>query len=158
MGSNGTSCRPCRDKVVIREGTFKDEVFVADLAQEVFSIYGEYRQILPRCLINPYIYTAVAQVEDTPVGFGMLTLEINKGEVLAIAVDPDHHNRGIGRRLMTILLREAGKFRFRAVTLKTASDNVTAQGLFSTLGFEVTGENEDYYTRGQSAMEMVKRL
>ena len=158
MRRKGSAGKKAEPNLSIREGAPEDREFVAGLAHRVFSIYGEYRQILPQCLGNPLVYTLIAQVGDLPAGFGMLTLEGSRGELLALAVDPEHHGRGIGRRLMTELTREAKTLGLGEITLKTSSDNSVARQLFDSIDFEITGEEQGYYSGGQDATAMVKRL
>jgi len=142
----------------IRNGTAVDRDFVADLARRVFSTYGDYDRILPTCLDDPQFHTLVYEQEDGPAGFCMLSIGDGIGEVVAVAVDPPWQGRGIGRRLMWAMVEDARGMGLGVLTLKTATRNLSAQGLFRRIGFEETGREAGYYAAGQAAIGMRKRL
>ncbi len=142
----------------IRNGTPVDRDFVADLARRVFSSYGEYDRILPTCLDDPQFHTLVGEQEDGPAGFCILSIGDGVGEVVAVAVDPLWQGRGIGRQLMQAIVEDARGMGLRLLILKTATRNLSAQGMFRRIGFEETGRVAGYYAGGQSAIGMRKRL
>jgi ribosomal-protein-alanine N-acetyltransferase len=142
----------------IRSGTPVDWDFVADLAGRVFSAYGEYDRILPTCLDDPQFHTLVCEQEGRPAGFCMLSIGDGVGEVVAVAVDPAWQGRGIGRQLMRAIVEDARVMGIRLLLLKTATRNLSAQGLFRKIGFEEAGREAGYYAAGQTAIWMRKRL
>ena len=142
----------------IRNGTLVDRDFVADLARRVFSAYGEYDRILPACLDDPQFHTIVSEQEDRPAGFCMLSIGDGIGDVVAVAVDPLWQGLGIGRELMRAIVEDARGMGIRLLLLKTATRNLPAQGLFRRIGFEEAGREAGYYTAGQTAIGMRKRL
>ncbi len=142
----------------IRNGAPADREFVADLARQVFSTYGEYDRILPDCLDDPQFHTLVSELGDGPAGFCMLSIGDGVGEVVAVAVDPLQQSRGIGRQLMEAMVEDARELGIRVLVLKTATRNLCAQGLFRTIGFEETGRVAGYYSSGQAAIGMRMRL
>ncbi len=142
----------------IRSGTPVDWDFVADLARRVFSAYGEYDRILPTCLDDPQFHTLVYEQEGRPAGFCMLSIGDGVGEVVAVAVDPAWQGRGIGRQLMRAIVEDARGMEIRLLLLKTATRNLSAQGLFRKIGFEEADREAGYYAAGQTAIGMRKRL
>ena len=142
----------------IRSGKPLDWAFVAELAKQVFSIYGEYDRILPSCLDDPQYHTLIVEQSERPVGFCMLSLGDGIGEVVAVAVDPLWQSRGFGKKLMDAIIEDARTMGIRLLVLKTATRNRKAQRLFGSVGFEKATREEGYYIRGQSAIGMRKRL
>jgi ribosomal protein S18 acetylase RimI-like enzyme len=142
----------------MRSGRPLDWEFVAELAKRVFSVYGEYDRILPACLDDPAFHTLIIEQDDSPVGFCMLSIGDGIGEVVAVAVDPLWQSRGLGRKLMDAMVEDASRMGIRLLVLKTATRNRVAQDLFRRIGFEKTTREEGYYTGGQSAVGMRKRL
>jgi ribosomal protein S18 acetylase RimI-like enzyme len=142
----------------IRKGTPHDWEFVADLARQVFSAYGEYDRILPLCLEDMQFHTLVIERNDRPVGFCMLSVGDRIGEVVAVAVDPLWQGRGGGEQLMNAIVEDARRMGIRLLSLRTATRNRTAQELFQRIGFERTGKQDGYYAGGQSAIWMRMRL
>jgi ribosomal-protein-alanine N-acetyltransferase len=144
--------------VKLRSGRPFDWAFVAELATQVFSVYGEYDRILPTCLDDPQFHTLIIEEKDRPAGFCMLSIGDGIGEVVAVAVDPLWQGRGFGKKLMNAVVEDAHGMGIRLLVLKTAVRNRIAQHLFRSVGFEKTTREEGYYAGGQSAIGMRKRL
>jgi phosphinothricin acetyltransferase len=56
-----------------------------------------------------------------------------------VYVDPVHQGRGIGRALLTELIKEAQGLGYRTIVATIATDNRSGLALHSRLGFEVVG-------------------
>lgn len=141
-----------------RSGTFGDWDFIAALSREAFAEYGDYEVLLPSCLGDPRFHTLIGESEGGPVGFCMLSIGEDAGEVVAVAVEELWQGRGVGRRLMQEMEREARNRGIRVLLLKTAIGNLPAQGLFRKIGFEESGRRAGYYAGGQTAIGMCKRI
>lgn len=85
--------------------------------------------------------------EDGVIGWGRLMPWRQRGfDVVEdlVYVDPVHHGRGVGGRLLSALLdaaREQG--RWRTIVASVASDNAAGLRLHTALGFEVVGTLRD---------------
>jgi L-amino acid N-acyltransferase YncA len=60
-----------------------------------------------------------------------------------VYVDPVHQGRGIGRALLTELIKEARGLGYRTIVATIATDNRSGLALHSRLGFEVVGTIRD---------------
>ena len=60
-----------------------------------------------------------------------------------VYVDPVHQGRGIGRALLTELIKEARGLGYRTIVATVATDNRAGLQLHSKLGFEVVGTIRD---------------
>src|SRR5256712_7353837 len=56
-----------------------------------------------------------------------------------VYVDPVHHGRGIGKALLTELIKEARGLGYRTIVATIATDNRSGLQLHTTLGFEAVG-------------------
>ena len=56
-----------------------------------------------------------------------------------VYVDPVHHGRGIGRALLTELIKQAQGLGYKTIVATVATDNRTGLQLHSKLGFETVG-------------------
>ena len=56
-----------------------------------------------------------------------------------VYVDPVHHGRGIGKALLTELIKQAQGLGYKTIVATVATDNRSGQQLHSTLGFETVG-------------------
>ena len=111
-------------------------------------------------LDHGYHYLA-ARVDGVLVGYAGLALlgrpPYLEGEVHTIGVDPDHQNRGIGRRLLLALLAHADAHHADTY-LEVRTDNDAAIELYRSEGFEVLGTRRRYYRpSGADAYTMRRR-
>ncbi|MGH7776886.1 MAG: GNAT family N-acetyltransferase [Candidatus Dormibacterales bacterium] len=85
--------------------------------------------------------------EDGVIGWGRLLPWRQRGfDVVEdlVYVDPVHHGRGVGRRLLTALVEAAGEHPgWRTIVASVASDNTSGLRLHTSLGFEVVGTLRD---------------
>lgn len=146
----------------IRSARPEDEEFVRDIAGEVFSLYGDYRPLLPRWFRVPGVMTFISENELERTGYLMLAFFREKehlvGDVLAIAVIPGQQNRGIGRMLLqhALVFCEDASERspIKSVRLSVAHTNARARHLFESCGFELVEGDFGTYEGGQKALHM----
>ncbi len=148
--------RYVRQGEFIRLATKEDCGFIRRLSGKVFSIFGDYREIIPRWFVNPDVINAVYVKNGPPAGFAMLYLL--SGEILAIAVLPEYQRMGIGSALLNHIECLASQFGLRRLSLHTAKENNLAHLFFHKAGFKVTGTQEDYYPKGQPALIISKNI
>lgn len=66
-----------------------------------------------------------------------------KTEVLQLQIDPDLQGKGLGRSILTDILKEASTER-KTVALSVLKTN-KAQHLYTSLGFKTVGEDDHSY-------------
>lgn len=66
-------------------------------------------------------------------------------EINGLAVDPQHHRRGIGRYLVEEAKREAQRRGARKLTLRVLSPNAPARRLYESCGFVIEGVLHDEF-------------
>ncbi len=76
----------------------------------------------------------------------------------AIAVSIGLRGTGLGRRLLLEAEGAARRIGARRMTLATADANVAALDLFLRSDYRIARRLQRYYSRGQDAVEMEKRL
>ena len=128
--------------------------------------YGSYDRYLCDWLEDECVSTRVAMLEDEPVGVSMLTdyehpdrRTGSVADLLAIAVDPAHQSRGIGRSLLRGAVDQARTMASspREMWLFVAEGNSRGQRLFARQGFRFR-RGAGIYPAGQRALAMVKTL
>lgn len=79
------------------------------------------------------------------IGYGGLVSYGDEAHVTTIAVDPEHHRRKIGTRLLYELIAEARNLDATAVSLEVRVTNWGAQRMYARFGFRPVGVRKNYY-------------
>ena len=87
----------------------------------------------------------VAKLGKDVAGYGGIMSYGEEAHITTIAVDPKHHRRKIGTRLMFELLQEAIRLGARAVSLEVRVSNWGAQRMYQRFGFRPVGVRKGYY-------------
>jgi [ribosomal protein S18]-alanine N-acetyltransferase len=87
----------------------------------------------------------VARLGGRVVGYGGLMVALDQGHVTTLAVDPAHHGRHVGTRLLVELCRRAAEREVAEITLEVRASNEAAQGLYRKFGFAAVGRRRNYY-------------
>jgi ribosomal-protein-alanine N-acetyltransferase len=95
------------------------------------------------------------------VGLANLGLSglVKKGHVVSVAVLPEHRRKGVGEALVKEAMN-AMKVQYNAKQcyLEVRETNEPAINLYKKLGFEIARTVNGYYTDGESAHVMTKKL
>jgi [ribosomal protein S18]-alanine N-acetyltransferase len=97
----------------------------------------------------------VAKIGKDVVGYGGVMCYGEEAHVTTIAVDPAHHRKKIGTRLLYDLVQESLRLGAQAVSLEVRVSNWGAQRLYSQFGFRPVGIRKNYYQEtGEDAVVM----
>jgi ribosomal-protein-alanine N-acetyltransferase len=97
----------------------------------------------------------VALSGSVVLGFGGAMFTGYEAHITNVAVDPAHHRRQIGTRLMLVLLRGCASRGVEDVTLEVRATNRAAQELYRRFGFAPGGIRPNYYADlGEDALIM----
>ncbi len=79
-------------------------------------------------------------------------LIVDELHITLVAVDPSRRRRGLAQGLLAALLRCGRERGATRATLEVGSDNIGAQVLYRTLGFQTAGVRRKYYSNGEDAL------
>ncbi len=97
----------------------------------------------------------VAKIGKDVVGYGGVMCYGEEAHITTIAVDPMHHRKKIGTRLLYELLQEGLRLGGRAASLEVRVSNWGAQRLYGQFGFRPVGVRKNYYQEtGEDAVVM----
>lgn len=103
--------------------------------------------------------TWVAEEDGRIVGFVVAGRQpVRVGHIITIDILEGFRRRGIGKKLMGIAESWARRARLELMFLETAEDNLAAQKFYEARGYRKIEKVEQYYSNGQAAWVMVKRL
>lgn len=94
-------------------------------------------------LEKPESFCAVAVDEERVVGYIAYEIILDEGSLAELAVLPEYRRRGIGRRLVELMLTSCDGV--RTVCLEVRASNTPAIRLYEAMGFERIFVRRDYY-------------
>ena len=86
------------------------------------------------------------------IGMGCLWAILDEAHITILGIDPDYQRLGLGRWLLTHLLRSASDRGLTHATLEVRESNQIAIALYQSFGFRVAGERRRYYDDDESAL------
>jgi ribosomal-protein-alanine N-acetyltransferase len=97
----------------------------------------------------------VARIDREVVGYGGLICYGEEAHVTNVAVDPLHHRRRIGSRILRDLVLAAVDLGAEALSLEVRVTNWAAQRMYGRFGFRPVGVRKNYYQEiGEDALIM----
>jgi ribosomal-protein-alanine N-acetyltransferase len=127
------------------------DFFFMDLHQrfpETFIVAEENRKILG------YI---MCRIEVGLANFGLGGL-IRKGHVVSIAVLPQGRRKGVAQALMIAAMEGMSHYKAKLCYLEVRVTNDAGVSLYKKLGFEASRTIKGYYSDGEDAYVMTKKL
>lgn len=88
-------------------------------------------------------YCAVALDEDQVVGYIAYEVILDEGSLIELAVMPEYRQKGIGRKLVELMLTSCGGV--RTVCLEVRASNTPAIRLYGSAGFRKISVRRGYY-------------
>ncbi len=145
------------NSVIIRRFRPGDLEAALEIDREVFGGYD------PAIFAAFYEYhpssTLIAEVRGSVAGF-ILGFKHTpfEGRIFWLAVKPGHQSRGIGMKLLLAALKVFRQMGALNATLEVRVSNKKAQSLYSSMGFHMNGVFPGYYSDGEAAIIMKRRL
>ncbi len=96
------------------------------------------------CLHVGYV-CRIVEVCGIVIGYGIVSLGAGEAHLLNVCVQPEFRARGIGRRLLAVLLDVAREAGMSEAFLEVRPSNLAAIRLYQTIGFEQVGIRRGYY-------------
>ena len=125
----------------IRPATEADLPAILDIERAVFSdpwSLESFRSLLADIM-------TVAQSEGVVVGYLVARHAADSGDIMNIAVHPDHRRQGIGWALVEDSLQRLAAVGVKTVSLGVRESNAAAQRLYERMGFTAVGKTRGYY-------------
>lgn len=144
-----------RITITIRPVSLADLDRLYEIEVESFGRQLHYPKNLLKHLIDYYKrFFYVAEFNGEVIGYIVARVEGFKVHIVSLAVDPKHRGRGIGGKLMDVVLEEALNLKAETVELEVSTRNNVAVNLYLRKGFKIIEELEDYYGVGENAYRM----
>ena len=95
--------------------------------------------------------------EHELMGVASMYALAGEGQIMNIAVDPNHRRKGVADALMQNLIEEAYKRECEIISLEVEDGNIAAIALYEKYGFSVAGRRKGFYN-GIDALIMETKL
>jgi len=139
------SQRPVPDGLTLREATPADLEDMCAISSVAFSEPPEQtRRFLMRALEAPNRTQYMVHRNGIPAGIGAIGYEEGEATVFGLAVSPELQNSGIGRGMLTLMLRDLAARGMEDIAIEVDSTNARALHLYLSCGFVEEVVN-DYY-------------
>ena len=118
------------------------------------------RERFRRDIIDPgRTLSIVAGMEDHVIGYSVAWFIAEEVYIANIAVHRAHRRKGIGKKLLKILLDTGLKHGCHLATLEVRQSNLEAIEMYTKFGFSAIAWRKGYYTdTGEDAVVMLKHL
>ena len=143
--------------MIIRELAVADVEAVSRIEEAVFSMPWKPNDFLTMIEAD-YAHYFVAEEDGEIAGYCGVRNMAGEGEISNVAVAKKFRRRGIGRKLMEYMLKEAPSFGIGDLTLEVRVSNAPAISLYESLGFHKEGVRPGFYEKPkEDALIMWKR-
>jgi [ribosomal protein S18]-alanine N-acetyltransferase len=113
---------------------------------------------IAQLLCNAETASLVATEGPLTAGFAIMTLGDERAHLVLLAVRPDHHRRGVGRRMTQWLVETAMTAGIATLHVELRAQNKAAYAFYRALGFEQTLRIAGYYRGRETAIRMMRML
>jgi len=147
--------------ISIRLIEYNDLETLKSLENECFVSPWKESDLLYEMKVNPINTIYVAIDENKVVGFIDYMTTFNSATISQIAVTKSYRKQGVATMLLKKMFESfptSGDEVVEFTTLEVRASNVAAQKLYIKNGFEVITTKKNYYSNGEDAIYMVKRM
>ena len=123
----------------------EDAAAVTALEQRCFAHAWSENELLAAMEQDTFSVFALKQ-DGVLVAYAAVYHTADELEILNIAVEPERRGRGLGGRLLGLVLREAAKMGIVRSVLEVRPSNAPAIALYTAHGYVRIGRRKGYYT------------
>lgn len=134
-----------KSEIVIAKMQDKDIPEVANIEARVFSMPWS-EQGFADALKQDTIFVTAKQ-EEQVVGYCGMYCSFEEGEITNVAVLPEAQNLGIGKKIISGLLRAAQEKNISRIVLEVRVSNLSAIRLYEGFGFQKAGIRKGFYEK-----------
>ena len=92
------------------------------------------------------------------LGFCSSWLLIDELHITSIAVHPIHQRKGLGKFLLSDLIKRSKSLQTNLIHLEVKDNNEPAKALYKSMGFKTVGKRSNFYKDGRDALILNKEL
>ena len=85
-------------------------------------------------------------------------LVIDELHITSLAVHPKHQRKGLGKILISDLIKRSNSLLINHIHLEVKDTNKTAKDFYKSMGFKIVGTRSQFYKDGSNAVILTKQL
>ena len=85
-------------------------------------------------------------------------LIIDELQITSLAVHPRHQRKGLGRFLISYLIKRSNSLLIQHIHLEVKDTNEPAKAFYKSMGFKIVGNRCNFYKDGSDAILLTKQL
>ena len=132
--------------IEIRKAEAQQVSAVAALERSCFS-FPRTEEMFTRWISEPDRVILCAMEGEKLAGYADFQFVLDEGYIGNVAVSEPYRRKGLGKALVTALLREAEARKLTFLTLEVRRSNAPGRALYTGCGFETVGEQRNYYEK-----------
>lgn len=130
-------------EIMLRKMTIEDVSALSELEKQCFT--DAWSENMVRDLVDSSWDEVWVLESETILGYINFRFIAGEGELMRIAVLPEHRGHGYSRKLMDVMMEEAAKNQITDLTLEVRAGNEPAIGLYKAYGFAEEAVRKNYY-------------
>ncbi len=145
-------------EITFRSMTLADIPTVAEIDEMCFSEDGWDEDFFIEELRDVNSDYIVGEIDGKVIACGGIKIYLDEAEGMTIAVLPEFQGRGIGKKLLIELLKNAKLRGAKSMIFEVRVSNVPALHIYQKFGFKIIGRMKRYYMSGDDALTMRANL
>ena len=85
-------------------------------------------------------------------------LVIDELQITSIAVHPLHQRKGLGKFLLSDLIKRSKSLEINQIHLEVKDTNKSAKTFYKSMGFKIIGTRSNFFRDGSDALLLIKKL
>ena len=85
-------------------------------------------------------------------------LIVDELHITSIAVHPRHQRKGLGKFLLSDLIKRSNSLETTHIHLEVKNTNEPAKAFYKSMGFKIIGNRSNFYRDGSDALLLIKEL
>lgn len=137
----------------------KDLEIIAEIEKEVFPHSGwNKQQYHYEISTNPVALPFVLTNGEDILGYYSIWEMFDYMTIATIAINPKYQGKGYGNILMEDIIKKSIELGKKSIDLEVRVSNTKAINLYKKYGFTFSHIRKGYYTNGEDAYFMIKKL
>ncbi|MBQ7705982.1 MAG: ribosomal protein S18-alanine N-acetyltransferase [Selenomonadaceae bacterium] len=145
-------------EIIFRPMQISDVEAVAEMDEICFEEDGWDEDFFLEELRDEHSDYIVGEIEGKIIACAGIKIYLDEAEGMTIAVLPEFQGRGVGKKILTEIIKIAKMRGAKSMIFEVRVSNVPALHIYQKFGFKIVGRIKRYYVTGEDALTMCAKL